>query len=89
MRCLLQNCTPPYGNTLSLCQKVTGNKKKELKWGGEGEEGKKRLNNTMAKNKSSDRGRHTASAGTTKVVRSPLPSPAQEISLTQGFFGWN
>lgn len=63
--------------THCLYQKVIGNKKKELKWGGEGEEGKKRLNNTMAKTKSTDRGAHGASAGTTKAVCSPLPSPAQ------------
>lgn len=74
MGCLLQNCTPPYRNTLSLYQKVIGNKKKDLKWG---REGKKRLNNTMAKTKSSDRGARTASAGTTKAVRLPLPSLAQ------------
>lgn len=54
MGCLLQNCNPPYGNPLSLYQKVTGNKKKKWKWGRERGEGKKRLNNTMAKTKSSN-----------------------------------
>ena len=57
-----------------MYQKVIDNKKKKWKWGREGEEGKKRLNNTMAKTKSSKRGAHAASAGTTGLL---LPPPAQ------------